>query len=102
MEADESFKLWRRQLPWRRANQQIETPEKEQQLHHRRQQQHISRRRLFEAAAEEATAQDNEKVDIVEQCKKYTDASWKYVGTEHIREVLTVGLQDFNGREEGE
>ena len=36
-----------------------------------------------------------EKVDIVEQCKKYTDASWKYVGKEHIREVLTLGLQDF-------
>lgn len=37
-----------------------------------------------------------EKVDIVEQCKKYTDASWKYVGKEHIREVLTLGLQDFD------
>ncbi len=36
-----------------------------------------------------------EKVDIVEQCKKYTDASWKYVGKDHIREVLTIGLQDF-------
>ena len=34
-----------------------------------------------------------EKVDIVEQCKKYTDASWRFVGKERIREVLTVGLQ---------
>ena len=34
-----------------------------------------------------------EKVDIVEQCKKYTDASWRFVGKECIREVLTVGLQ---------
>jgi hypothetical protein len=37
-----------------------------------------------------------EKVDIVEQCAKYTAASRRYVGTEHVREVFTVGLQDFD------
>jgi ribosome biogenesis GTPase A len=36
-----------------------------------------------------------EKVDIVEQCQKYTDAAREYVGMENIRNVYTQGLQDF-------
>ncbi len=36
-----------------------------------------------------------EKVDIVEQCKKYTDAAREYVGMDSIRNIYTQGLQDF-------
>jgi protein N-terminal methyltransferase len=37
-----------------------------------------------------------EKVDIVEQCAKYTAAAGRYVGEEHVREIFTQGLQDFD------
>ena len=35
------------------------------------------------------------EVDIVEQCKKYTDAAREYVEMDSIRNIYTQGLQDF-------
>ena len=40
-----------------------------------------------------------EKVDLVEQCKKYTDAAREYVGMDSIRNIYTQGLQDFTPEE---
>ena len=40
-----------------------------------------------------------EKVDIVEQCQNYTDASREYVGMDSIRNIYTQGLQDFEPEE---
>jgi len=36
-----------------------------------------------------------EKVDIVENCKKYTDAAQKFVGEEHINKTYVLGMQEF-------